>query len=58
MEAHSLLIHELVEEAAHLYADQTAIVYKAETLTFSALSERADELAQAILHQFPQDVII
>ncbi|GHB61498.1 polyketide synthase [Persicitalea jodogahamensis] len=58
MKLHSLLIHELVEGAAHLYADQTAIVYKTETLTFRALNKRADELAQAILHQFPQDDII
>ena len=58
MKVYSMLIHELVEEAAYLYTDQTAIVYKAETVTFGALSKRADELAQAILHQFPQDEII
>ncbi|MPR35960.1 polyketide synthase [Salmonirosea aquatica] len=58
MEVHPLLIHELVEDAVTLYADQTAIVYKEETLTFRALNQRSDDLAQAILHQFPQADII
>lgn len=58
MKVHSLLIHELVEEAVYSYAHQSAIIHKAETPTFSTLSKRADELAQAIIHQFPQDDII
>lgn len=58
MKVQSLLIHQLVEEAVQLYPDKTAIVYKAETLTYRALNKRADELAQAILHQFPQDDVI
>ena len=58
MKVHSLLIHHLVEEAAQSYAEQTALIYEAETLTFRELNKRADELAQAILHQFPQADIV
>ena len=58
MEVYSTPIHDLIEEAVHSYADQTAVVHKAETLTFNKLNKRADELAQAILHQFPKADIV
>ncbi len=52
------LIHHLVEEAAHTHADQTALVHGAKLLSFGELNKRADELAQAILHQFSKASII
>ncbi len=58
MEVHSTLIYELVEETAHSYADQTAVIHEAETLTYSALSKRANALTQVILHQFSQEDIV
>ncbi|WP_460673974.1 amino acid adenylation domain-containing protein [Larkinella ripae] len=51
-------IDQMVAEAVQQHADRTAVVHGAESLTYQALNDRADQLARAILHQVPDAEII
>ena len=54
----SLLIHRLVERAAEVNQDRTAVAFGDHRITYHQLNERADALAQVIGHHAPDADLI
>ena len=53
-----LLIHRLVERAVQAHPERTAVVLGDRQITYRQLNERADALAQAVLHHAPDTRLI
>ncbi|WP_019988565.1 type I polyketide synthase [Rudanella lutea] len=48
-----LRVHGLVEQAARAHANQTAVVFGDQSLTYQALNDRADRLARVLIQHDP-----